>query len=89
MLNLGSHEHMGLNELDRAGILCVNGTARQDYPAPIMYDVSHQTPPEHLCKQFHCNNSRYLTRSNPNSFIIPRTRGIAEFSFNVIDAKKM
>ena len=87
MLNLGSREHIGQNELDRVGLLCVNDRARQII-LHLMYDIFRESAPEYLYKQFHRNNSKYITRSNPNSFIIPRTRGIAEFNFNVVGAQE-
>ena len=87
MLNLGSRVHIGQNELDRVGLLCVNDRARQII-LHLMYDIFRESAPEYLYKQFHRNNSKYITRSNPNSFIIPRTRGIAEFNFNVVGAQE-
>ena len=87
VLELNNRAHIGQNELDRVGVLRVEDRARQII-LHHMYDIYHNDAPAYLCRTFHCNRTRYSTRSSNNAFTVPRTKGCAQNNFNVIGSKE-
>ena len=85
VLDLGPRSHIGQNELDRVGILCVKDRARQMI-LHTMYDIYHGTAPTYLCSTFEHNRNRYSTRSRDANFTIPRYTSLASKNFNAIGA---
>ena len=87
VLDLGPRSHIGQNELDRVGLLCVKDRARQ-LILHTMYDVYRSTAPSYLCSTFQHNRNRYCTRSKDANFIVPRCKTIASKNFNVVGAQE-
>ena len=85
VLDLGPRSHIGQNELDRVGLLCVKDRARQ-LILHTMFDVHRGTAPSYLCNTFKHNRNRYSTRSGDNNFIVPRYTSLATKNFNKIGA---
>ena len=85
LLDLGPRVHIGQNELDRVGLLCVEDRARQ-LMLSSMFDIFKGTAPQYLKQNFQIRPNPYSTRSNDKDFITHRCKGDAEHNFSSIGA---
>ena len=81
VLNLHHRAHIGQEELDRIGILCVADRAKQ-LMLNHMFNVANGTAPSYLCSQFVPLNRLYNTRHSENNFMSKSVHSIANHNFH-------
>jgi hypothetical protein len=85
MLDLGPREHIGQNEMDRVGLICVEDRAKQ-MMLNAMFDVFHGTAPQYLLDNFRLRSNLHSTRSNDKNFVIQSIKGSASSNFSLVGA---
>ena len=87
ILNLHHRAHIGQEELDRIGTLCVADRAKQ-LMLNHMFNVANGTAPSYLCEQFTTVNRVYYTRQSEHNFITKRAHSMAINNFYINGTKE-
>ena len=79
--NMGPRTHIGQQELNALGLLCVEDRAKQ-LSLNHMYNIFNNCAPLYLCNLFTRIGHVYNTRHSENNFVLPSAKGISSSNFS-------